>query len=174
MKPAAVHGIPIRSRGPLEIIRFAAANHLCVDLSYDGGARRIEPYSLRETRDGNFVLYATRSDSGEPRSYRIDRIQGASVTNQSFSPRYLIELTTAGPLSIPQTARTDNGGLSFGRPMIRRVARPSSNAPVYVCRCPVCGKSFDRKSMDSSLNAHKNPRGYPCLGRTGIYVRTKY
>ena len=30
----------------LEIIRFAAANHLCVDLEYQGSVRRIEPYSL--------------------------------------------------------------------------------------------------------------------------------
>ena len=58
--------------------------------------------------------------------------------------------------------------------MARRVARPASNGPVYVYRCPTCGKSFDRKNMDSSLNAHKNPRGYACPGRTGIYVRTKY
>lgn len=93
--------IASRTRGPLEIIRFAAANHLCVDLAYDGTTRRIEPYSLRETRDGNFVLHATRSGSGEARSYRIDRIEGASVTNQTFSPRYLIELTTTGPLFIP-------------------------------------------------------------------------
>jgi hypothetical protein len=105
-------GIPMRTRGPLEIIRFAAANHLCVDLAYDGSTRRIEPYSLRETRDGNFVLYATRSDSGESRAYRIDRIQGASVTDQAFSPRHLIELTTEGPLSIPPTARSANRGRS--------------------------------------------------------------
>jgi predicted nucleotidyltransferase component of viral defense system len=103
-------GIPMRTRGPLEIIRFAAANHLCVDLAYDGSTRRIEPYSLRETRDGNFVLYATRSDSGESRAYRIDRIQGASVSDQAFSPRHLIELTTEGPLSVPPTARSANRG----------------------------------------------------------------
>ena len=169
-------GIPMRARGPLEIIRFAAANHLCVDLQYDGSTRRIEPYSLRETRDGNFILYATRSDSGEPRSYRIDRTQGASVTDQSFTPRYLVELTTEEPLSIPQTAsRSEGSGLSFGRPAARsRATRSASNGPVYVYRCPICGKSFDRRSMDSSLNAHKNPHGYQCPGRTGIYVRTKY
>jgi hypothetical protein len=169
-------GIPTRARGPLEIIRFAAANHLCVDLQYDGSTRRIEPYSLRETRDGNFILYATRIDSGEARSYRIDRMQGASVTDQSFTPRYLVELTTEGPLSIPQTAsRSEGTGLSFGRPAARpRTTRNASNGPVYVYRCPVCGKSFDRRSMDSSLNAHKNLHGYQCPGRTGIYVRTKY
>ncbi len=40
-------GVPVSSRPILEIIRFAAANHLCVDLAYDGSVRRIEPYSLR-------------------------------------------------------------------------------------------------------------------------------
>lgn len=41
---------------PLEIIRFAAANRLCVDLAYQGSRRLIEPYSLRRTRDGNLLL----------------------------------------------------------------------------------------------------------------------
>lgn len=169
-------GIPMRTRGPQEMIRFAAANHRCVDLAlaYDGSTRRIEPDSLRETRDGNFVLHATRSDSGESRSYGIDSIQGATVTDQSFSPRFLIELTTAGPLSIPQAARTEIGGLAFARPMARRTSRAGSGGPAYVYRCPICGKSFDRRSMDSSLIAHKNPHGYSCPGRSGIYVQTKY
>jgi WYL domain len=78
--------IPIRSRSILEIIRFAAANHLCVDLAYDGSVRRIEPYSLRRTREGNFVLHAIRSNNGEHRSYRVDRMRDATVTSQS-SPR---------------------------------------------------------------------------------------
>ena len=41
----AVRAPPVSS--PLEAIRFAAANRLCVDLHYLGGVRRIEPYSLR-------------------------------------------------------------------------------------------------------------------------------
>jgi hypothetical protein len=48
---------------------------------------------LRQTAEGNFVLHAIRSDSGEHRSYRVDRIQGATVTTQSFVPRYVVELT---------------------------------------------------------------------------------
>ena len=174
--------IPNQVRGPLEIIRFAAANHLCVDLAYGGETRRIEPYSLRETLEGNFILCATRSDSAEARSYRIDRIDGASVTNQSFNPRYLIELTTDGPLSIPPTARAESGGLtSFARTSPSRGSRSTtrgfrttSNGPIYVYRCPVCSKSFERRTMDGSLNPHKSPNGYPCSGRTGFYVRTKY
>ena len=88
--------VPSRVRAQLEIIRFAAANHLCVDLTYEGSVRRIEAYSLRQTAEGNFVLHAIRSDSGEHRSYRVDRIQHASVTGLSFIPRYLVELTSEG------------------------------------------------------------------------------
>ena len=87
---------------PLEVIRFAAANRLCVELDYqkENGQRTrplIEPYSLRRTRDGNFLLYGVKADTGEDRSYRVDRISGATASRRSFSPRYLVELTSAGP-----------------------------------------------------------------------------
>ncbi len=76
---------------PLETIRFAAVNHLLVELGYGGSVRTIEPYSLRSTRAGNLVMHAIRADSGEHRSYRVDRIQSARATNQTFSPKYAIE-----------------------------------------------------------------------------------
>jgi len=82
---------------PLEIVRFAAANRLCVDLEYKNEHRLIEPYSLRKTRDGNILLHAVRQEDGQPRSYRVDRIQGATATNVPFSPKYTIELTASGP-----------------------------------------------------------------------------
>lgn len=82
---------------PFEIIRFAAANRLCVDLTYQNSRRLIEPYSLRRTQDGSLLLYAVKYQTGEPRSYRIDKIQGAVATQVSFVPRYLIELTPAAP-----------------------------------------------------------------------------
>ncbi len=172
-------GIPVRSRSTLEIIRFAAANHLCVDLTYDRSVRRIEPYSLRQTADRNFVLHAVRSDSGEHRSYRVDRMQGASVTSQAFTPRYLVELTPSGAVPVvPPVVRAgtvqDRGlGLRIAS-RTRRAGIFSSGGSVYVFRCNICGKTFERKSMDGSLNPHKNPRGYPCLGRIGTLVRTKY
>ncbi len=161
-------GVPLRSRSTLEIIRFAAANHLCVDLTYDGSVRRIEPYSLRQTAEGYFVLHAIRSNSGEHRSYRVDRMQGAIVTSQVFAPRYAVELTSTGPLTAaPSTAM----------PLIasaRRAPRPSRQGPTYIYRCTVCQKTFSRKTMDGALNPHKNPLGYLCPGRYGVYVRTKY
>jgi predicted nucleotidyltransferase component of viral defense system len=172
-------GVPVRARSILEIVRFAAANHLCVDLSYDGGVRRIEPYSLRQTLEGNFVLHAIRSDSGEHRSYRVDRMQGASVTSQAFSPRYLVELTPSGPLPVmPITSRPRAAFGQLPRVGTIRQARHSagsrSGGPIYVYRCTICGKTFERKSMNGSLNRHKHPRGYQCPGRIGIYVRTKF
>ncbi len=83
------------TEAPLEVVRFAAANRLCVDLEYNNEHRLIEPYSLRRTRDGNILLHAVRQEDGQPRSYRVDRIQDATATNVSFSPRYTIELTAS-------------------------------------------------------------------------------
>ena len=162
-------GVPVRARSTIEIIRFAAANYLCVDLTYDSSVRRIEPYSLRQTLEGNFVLHAIRSESGDHRSYRLDRIQDAAVTSQVFSPRYVVELTSTGPLNFaPSTAMS---------PPVYTSARSSASprqGPTYVYRCTVCKKTFDRKTMEGSLNPHKNSRGYPCPGRYGVFVRTKY
>jgi hypothetical protein len=78
---------------PIEIIRFAAANRLCVDLGYNGSRRLIEPYSLRKTREGNILLHAVRAVDGERRAYRVDKIELAEATHTPFIPRYEIELT---------------------------------------------------------------------------------
>jgi len=158
--------VPVGARAALEIVRFAAANHLCIDLTYDGSIRRIEPYSLRQTAEGKYVIHAIRSNSGEHRSYRVDRIHGATVTSQVFTPRYTVELTSTGPLPVGASSATPR--------QARSRARRPTHGPRYVYRCTYCRKTFTRQTMDGSLNAHKMPRGYPCPGRTGAYVRTKY
>jgi hypothetical protein len=89
--PAMVH--MWHASVPLELIRFAASNHLRVDLEYQGSRRLIEPYSLRKTKEGNLLLCAVNHETGQARSYRVDRIQGAKVTGVSFLPQYMIELT---------------------------------------------------------------------------------
>lgn len=164
---------------PFEIIRFAAANRLCVDLTYQGSRRLIEPYSLRRTQDGNLLLYAVKHETGEPRSYRVDRIQGAEATQVSFIPRYLIELTPAGMISAPPASNRALVGFApkVGRP--RRVKakppyKPVPNGPKYVYECTYCGRKFIRQSHDSTLKPHKDKSGYPCPGRTGYLVDTKY
>jgi predicted nucleotidyltransferase component of viral defense system len=84
---------------PLEQIRFAGANHLLVELFYHGSTRLIEPYALRRSKAGNLLVYAIKVQTGEVRSYRVDRIQGVRVTGTSFVPQYAIELSVALPVS---------------------------------------------------------------------------
>jgi hypothetical protein len=105
-------GLPAGSRGQtfIETIRFAAANRLLVNLDYRDqqgkrSTRAIEAYSLRRSRAGDVLLMAVRAEDGKPRSYRLDNIVGVSQTQTTFSPRYPIELTPAGPQVIPPTSR---------------------------------------------------------------------
>lgn len=93
-------------RVPLEVIRFAGANHLCVNLGYQGTRRAIEPYALRRTREGNLLLHARRVDNQQHRAYRVDEIESAEVLPQSFTPVYAVELTPAGPLHAPLQTRS--------------------------------------------------------------------
>lgn len=175
----------------LEIIRFAAANRLCVSLDYvklngQRSAPLIEPYSLRRTSDDNVILHAWDVNKNDHRSYRVDRIQGAQTTNQTFVPKYEVELTPSGLVSIPPTERRSagfgsqsTGSLYDVRPARaprapRRRTKSFSTGPTYVYECGMCGKKFNRKKMNGRLNKHKAPGGFQCSGRTGFLVDTKY
>ena len=82
-----------RPLGALEIIRFAGANRLCIILGYNGKKRLVEPYSFRRSKEGNLILHTVRVDNREHRSYRVDKIESAELTQIAFVPRYAIELT---------------------------------------------------------------------------------
>ena len=80
---------------PLELLRYAGANRLMVDIDYRAengrwGARRVEPYSLRMTQHGNLILFVV-NDHGQLRSYRVDRIAGIRPTTAPFTPKFLVE-----------------------------------------------------------------------------------
>lgn len=187
---APAGGIHIGGRNTpfIETIRFAAANRLLVDLDYvdmqgNRRSRAIEPYSLRRTLDDNIILCAVNVERQESRSYRVDQIQGAQVLNRTFQPRYAIELTPTGPLSIPETqreSRSSSPAFAVGvdafrsQQRTRRRTRSPLAGPVHVFRCIACGKEFERKSYDSNLRPHKGRNGYDCPGRVGSIVRTKY
>lgn len=172
--------IGMAGQSALEIIRFAAANRLIVDLTYQGSTRRIEPYSLRQTQAGNVVLHAWNIDRNEHRSYRVDRIEGARTTNQSFTPRYAIELNPSGPVIIARTAAPARASRVQASPFARPARAPkprkarATHGPTYVYQCPYCQKKFRRRTMTSALNAHKGTGGYACPGRSGIYLTTEY
>ena len=170
---------------PLEIVRFAAANRLCVALDYKNeqghrDTRVIEPYSLRRSSEGNVLLMAVKADTGEVRSYRADRIISAVATERSFTPRYAIELTDEGPWSAPplqreqSVSRTPKRAVSAPVRAVRRVTGPKAPAygPTHHFRCSVCGKVFKRRDFDATLNEHKNKSGMPCYGRYGTFVKT--
>lgn len=186
-------GLPSGSQGQniVEMIRFAAANRLLVEIDYQDqqgnrSTRAIEAYSLRRSKSGDVLLMAVRADNRQSRSYRVDSILGVKTTQTPFLPRFPIELTPGGPQSIPQvTSSGSSGGFAVQRsPIIRRspgrrsargLGSMRATGPIYVFKCPVCGKTFNRKSYDASMNKHKNNRtGYECYGSYGIYVTTKY
>ncbi len=89
------HAIVSWRRGaPLELIRYAGANRLKVEIDYrpaEGypGRRLVEPYELRRTSAGNLVLLAVNGQ-GETRTYRVDRIAAARPSNRPFTPRYIV------------------------------------------------------------------------------------
>jgi hypothetical protein len=182
--PAGTIGLATRSTPAIETIRFAAANRLCIELDYRDergkrGTRVIEAYSLRRTQANDTLLMAVRADSGEPRSYRLDRIEDARATQRTFVPRYPIELTPTGPLAVPHAERrSSSGGTGWGGFSGVRTRAPrtrvTQSGPTYIFRCMVCGKEFERKSYDSTLRQHKNRSGMVCYGNVGVYVRTRY
>jgi predicted nucleotidyltransferase component of viral defense system len=166
----AAQGLP--GSASLERIRFAAVNRLCVDLDYtalDGrrSVRRIEPYSLRRTQEGNVVLHALRADSGSHRSYRVERINAATVSNQVFVAKYAIELSPASPVSISPTSERRSPTARLDRPRGRRTVL--GGEPRYLYGCPYCGKIFRRPRADPNLRPHKDRIGLPCPGRVGYY-----
>lgn len=80
---------------PLELLRYAGANRLMVEIDYRTekgrrGARRVEPYSLRMTHEGKLILFVV-DDYGKLRSYRVDRIAGIRPTTVSFTPKFVVE-----------------------------------------------------------------------------------
>jgi predicted nucleotidyltransferase component of viral defense system len=93
-------------RAPLEAVRFAATNHLCVELAYHGSTRLIEPYSLRQSKAGRTLLHAERADNTGHRTYGVDEIEWLRVTTVPFRPRFPIEFSTHGPLHAPLQRRT--------------------------------------------------------------------
>ena len=155
------------TRTHLEIIRFAAANLLCVDLLYGGENRRIETYSLRQTKDGNIVLHAFDTRKQGHRSYRLDRIQHAAVTDEAFTPRYAVELNPSGPLPVrPTTTRV----AALASPGSARRSRPRKSARRHAYECPLCRRRFYRDGLNAAIRPHKSKEGWPCSGRQGIYL----
>lgn len=142
----------------LEPIRYAAVNHLLINLGYKGQYRLVEPYSLRRTREGNILFYGIKSTVRQIRAYRLDRILSVEVTHQPFEPVFRIEFTPEGRIPVPFTQRHKRFTSSW------KTWR-------YVIECARCGKRFYRTKYSTRINAHKRKdSNSPCSGRYGYLV----
>jgi predicted nucleotidyltransferase component of viral defense system len=168
-------------------IMQAGRSQTRLKIRYKGTERVVEPYSLKflQTRDGTereyFYVFNCSGGNNPPgvRCFVADGIEAIQNTEEKFEPRFPIELSKAGErpekmyMFDPNRPLRDPSRSRFG---MRRAAasRAATSGPRYIFRCSLCGKTFTRRSYDSSLNEHKNKNGYPCFGRFGIYITTKY
>jgi hypothetical protein len=159
---------------PIETIRFAAANHLCLELGYQNSVRQIEPYAFRRTRAGNVLLVAVKTATRETRTYRLDRMQSVKVTTTPFKPVFQVELGARGPVQIPQLSHVGTKA-----PLATRSSFPTSRpyaaryGPTYVIKCVTCGREFKRSTMNYALKLHKGRGGWNCPSLVGHLVRTE-
>lgn len=155
---------------PLEAVRFAATNHLLVELGYQGSNRLIEPYSLRQSLAGRILLHAQRADGTGHRTYGLDEIETVRVTTTPFTPRMPIEFSTRGPMHAPLQSRSASGYHSAAP----RPSRRPTSGPMLAYQCTQCGREFLHSRHNATLGKHKTPYGTPCPGRRGTYLGTRY
>lgn len=150
---------------PLEAARFAGISRLLVEFTYNGKARRAEPYSLRRASNGSLLLYAWETDSPHIKAFSVRKIVGLRVTTTPFVPRHRVEFSSVGEIAAPMIARTSpSSRTSAGR------SRSGSRAR-YVFRCGTCQKLFRHTTNNSTLRAHKAPEGWRCSSRHGYLER---
>jgi len=154
-------------------------------MTYDGLERRIEPYSLayktRKDGVGREYLYGWDRTGGRSgvmsiKSYTQDKVQSLEMTDETFEPRYPIELSKArehfggGYFSSSFMTRTP----SIRTPRIRTSSPRKRATSIYglsvTVECPYCNKRFKRSSYDTKLNKHKDKWGNQCYGTVGFIV----
>ena len=82
---------------PIDLIRYAARNKLCVLISYKGSTRLVEPYAMRYTSTGNEILYVwevekDRMLSNMHKAFKTHEIDSAGISDRVFVPKWEIEL----------------------------------------------------------------------------------
>jgi hypothetical protein len=140
----------------------------------------VEPYSLRymQRRDGvereYFCVYDRVGGKSGPgiKALVAENLTAIENTEEKFEPQFPIELSKAGEL--PEDRYLFDPSKPAKRPAKSRTTAYGFSRTVYIYQCSYCGKQFRRDRMSGTLNPHKNKNGYPCSGRYGIYVTTKY
>jgi predicted nucleotidyltransferase component of viral defense system len=160
---------PSRLRNP--IMQAGEALKL-LQLNYDGISRVVEPYSLvfKRRKDGYgqeyFYVYDRTGGHSGPgiKAFLNTKIQAIEVLDETFTPRYAVELSKAGEyLGEGYFARPFRGGTG-------RVPRPRSPGWVYTLQCNYCSRTFKRRDANRTLNKHKDGFGNACYGKVGYLV----
>jgi len=153
----------------------AARLHRLLRFVYDGLERRVEPYSLafKRRRDGvaREYFYAWALLGGRSGQvgmlYTADKVQSVAITEETFEPRFPIELAKSGG---GYFGKLYFSGYGVGTFSSRRAPSVSRSAMAYTVECPYCNKRFPRSKYDTKLNEHKDRYGNRCYGRVGYMV----
>jgi len=186
-----VYAFPGRGYGGGQNLDYFSASHRNIIMEggrtqkilrmvYDGLERMVEPYALsykiRKDGVGREYFYGWDKTGGRSgvmsiKSYTQDKTQSVELTNETFTPRYPIELSRSGELF---------GQTYFGKPFsskprvsTSRIRKPNirtSFGLTYTIQCSVCGKKFKRTSYDTKINKHKDRFGNQCYGSFGYMV----
>lgn len=94
---------------PVEVLRFAAQSRLVVEFDYTDergrfSRRRVEPYTLYQTKEENIVLGVFDRRWSDRRSFRVDRIRrrsrAVSLKSEDL-PESAPDTREVGALSLP-------------------------------------------------------------------------
>jgi hypothetical protein len=176
---AGLPGISSLSYFPSESrasIMESARLHRLLRFMYDGLERVVEPYALvfKRRRDGVAREYFYGWDriggrSGEVgiKSYIADKVHSVSLLEETFEPRFPIELTkSSGYFGASYFSGSRSSGFNTTRP----AKQTRSFGVEYTVECPYCNKRFKRTKYDTKLNEHKDQYGNRCYGRVGYIV----
>jgi predicted nucleotidyltransferase component of viral defense system len=164
---------PAELRNP--ILEAGSARKL-LELRYHGVTRLVEPYALtfKRRRDGGareyFYAYdrtGGRTSGPGIKTFVAPDISSLALTDESFEPRYEVELAKAGD--------ADTAGFFRGTPGRRRLFTATRRSIYglgtrYTIECPSCGKQFKRQNYSLKLNPHKDQYGSRCYSAVGYQV----
>ncbi len=162
------------------VIMKGAREQTLLKIRYTDSDRMIEPYSLKymQRKDGSqreyFYAYNLSGGSGVGvRCFVADKVEGIVNTEEKFIPRYQIELSKSGER--PENPYFFDINKPFRAARHRSVIARSFSGPKYIYECSYCGRRFTRSTYGNvTLSPHKTKDGYPCNGRNGYYVDTRY
>lgn len=89
--PSMIHAW--KTKVPLELVRYAGANNLCVELLYENKKQLVEAYNLKKTLDGKLLLIGIEHNTNELILYNVDLIQRIEISQISFNPKHIISMT---------------------------------------------------------------------------------